>query len=112
MPLAHRSVCRVSAIQWCPQNTDEKFQATVGQPHGEAVYISPLVGFQHATVETLERFRRWRFLRDSLNIAVAAMSKIDTTVGPTSGDDPLRRAAFAQDAAPIHLAGNKSARLA
>jgi hypothetical protein len=24
-PLVHRSVCRVSAIRWCPQNTDEKF---------------------------------------------------------------------------------------
>jgi len=24
-PLAHRSACRVTAIRWCPQNTNEKF---------------------------------------------------------------------------------------
>ena len=45
-------------------NLDAGFQAIVGQAHAEAISISPLVGFQHATVETLERFRRWRVLRN------------------------------------------------
>ena len=40
------------------------FQATIGQLHAEAIPISPLIGFQHATAEMLERFSWWGFLRD------------------------------------------------
>jgi hypothetical protein len=42
----------------------KSFQATVGQPDAEAISIRPFVGFQHATVETLERFRWWCILRN------------------------------------------------
>src|SRR6476660_6999266 len=38
----------------------KSFQATLRQPHAEAVPISPFIGFQYTTVETLERFRWWR----------------------------------------------------
>jgi len=42
----------------------KRFQAAIGQPNAKAVSVSPLVGFQYATVETLERFRWWCFLRN------------------------------------------------